>query len=72
MSRSPTVSQEQTILSGPGGLEDTATLSVLLVFSWWVGVSVLFVGGRVSQSPPGLPEADYIVWSGRTGRARCT
>ena len=31
MFRSPTISQDQTILSGPGGLEDTATLGVLLV-----------------------------------------
>ena len=97
------------MLSGPGGLEDTATLGVLLVcllvegclgllqsprsrpcclvledwrtplhlVSCWSillveGCLGLFVGFRVSQSPPGLPEADHIVWSGRTGGHRYT
>ena len=32
VSRLPAVSQGQTILSGPGGLEGAATLSVLLVY----------------------------------------
>ena len=60
------------MLSGPGGLEDTATLSVLLVYLLVEGCLGLFVGGRVSRSPPGLPEADHIVWSGRTGGHRYT
>ena len=60
------------MLSGPGGLEDTATLSVLLVYFLVEGCLGRFVGGRVSRSPPGLPEADLIVWSGRTGRHRYT
>ena len=32
VSRSPAVSQVQTMLSGAGGLRGTATLSILLVF----------------------------------------
>ena len=32
MSRLPTVSQDQTILSGPGGLEGAAAFSVLRVY----------------------------------------
>ena len=109
MFRSPTVSREQTMLSGPGGLEDTATLGVLLVcllvegclgllqaprsrpccllleywraplhlvscwsICWWKGVMVYLFVIRVSRSPPGLPEAEHIVWSGRTGGHRYT
>ena len=54
-------------------LRETATLKCLagLVF---VGVlmSLAWEFTEVSRSPPGLPEADYIVWSGRTGRVRRT
>jgi hypothetical protein len=60
------------MLSGPGGLEDTDTPSVLLVYFLVEGCLGRFVGGRMSQSPPGLPEADLIVWSGGTGRHRYT
>ena len=44
VSRSPTGSQEQTMLSAPGVLEDTATLSVLLVYLLVEGCLGLFVG----------------------------
>ena len=97
------------MLSGPGGLEDTATLGVLLVcllvegclgllqaprsrpcclvledwrtllhlvscwsICWWKGVLVYLLVFRVSRSPPGLPEAEHSVWSGRTGGHRYT
>ena len=59
-------------------LRETATLkclaglAVLLVCLLVGGCLDLYVGDRVSRSPPGLPEADYIVWSGRSGRVRRT
>ena len=98
------------MLSGPGGLEDTATLGVLLVcllvegclgllqaprsrpccllLEYWRAPlhlvscwSILVLEGClgiyllvfwVSRSPPGLPEAEHSVWSGRTGGHRYT
>ena len=61
------------MMSGPGGLEDTAAPGVLRVCIMFMGcLGQIFVVGRVFWSPPGLPEADSIVWSGRTGRHRHT
>ena len=35
MSRLPAIPQDQTILSGPGGLEGAVAFSVLLVLGVW-------------------------------------
>ena len=61
-SRLPAVSQDQTILSGPGGLEGAAAFSVLLVSEVWQSISV-------SRS---LSGPDHTVWSWRTARHRYT
>ena len=60
MSRLPADPQGQTVWSAPGvaaGDRHTQGLAGLLVG----GCFGLYVGGRVSQSPPVSPEVDYIV-----------
>ena len=49
------------MLSGPGGLGATATLSVVLVYMFMGGCLDLFVVGRVCRLPPGPQSVDSNV-----------